>query len=104
MEELGDWQRTHYSSERKPEQDSDTVIVMGWVRAIRLVGKLIFFQLADRDGFVQVTIRPKDVPENLIKKLENISRETVLAVKGTVKANKEAPHGFEIIPREARIL
>lgn len=104
MEELGDWQRTHYSSEIKPEQDSDTVIVMGWVRAIRLVGKLIFFQLADRDGFVQVTIRPKDVPENLIKKLENISRETVLAVKGTVKANKEAPHGFEIIPREARIL
>ncbi|MEM5804264.1 MAG: aspartate--tRNA(Asn) ligase [Candidatus Aenigmatarchaeota archaeon] len=104
MEELGDWKRTHYSADIRPEMDGSTVIVMGWVRAVRLVGKLTFIQLADRDGFVQLIIKPKDAPEELAKKLSAVSRETVLAVKGTVKASKEAPGGFEILPREAKIL
>ena len=104
MEDLGEWQRTHYSSEIGKEMDRDQVIVMGWVRAIRLVGKLIFLQLADRDGFVQVTVKPKDVSKELVKKIESISRETVLAVKGTVHANKQAPNGFEVVPIEAKVL
>jgi len=84
--------------------DGETVVVMGWARAVRAVGKLTFIQLADRDGFAQLIIKPKEVPEALAKELSAISRETVIAVKGAVKANKEAPGGFEILPKEAKIL
>ncbi len=102
MEELGDWQRTHYSKQISPELDGREVILMGWVRAIRTQGKITFIKLADREGFSQVIL--KNVSSNLLNKFEKISRESVIAVKGTVKANKEAPNKWEIIPIDLKIL
>ena len=54
METLGDWQRTHYSKEIKPEMDNQEVILMGFVRELRDIGKLKFIKLADREGFIQI--------------------------------------------------
>ncbi|MCD6476802.1 MAG: aspartate--tRNA(Asn) ligase [Candidatus Aenigmarchaeota archaeon] len=99
-----DWERTHYSNEITPELDNKEVIIMGWVRAIRDLKKIIFIKLADREGFVQITIKPEQVNENLLNKIKSLKREYVIAIKGVVKKNKEAPNGFEIYPNDIRIL
>jgi len=100
-EELGNWTRSHFSAEI-PKKDGSSVTLMGWIRAIRKVGKLTFLQLADREGFVQVIF--KGVSPQIQKKLDILQRESVIAVKGKVKINKTAPNGVEIIPSELKIL
>jgi aspartyl-tRNA synthetase len=104
IENLGDWQRTHYSKEITPEMDNQEVIVMGWCRELRDIGKLKFIKLADREGFIQIKAKEGEVKPNLMKKIETLGREYVIAVKGIVKANKEAPGGMEIIPIEIKII
>ena len=97
IEKLGEWQRTHYSRDVNPELDGKEIIVMGWVRELRDIGKLKFIKLADREGFVQIIAKEGLVKPNTIEKIETLGREYVVAIKGTVKANKEAPNGVEII-------
>ncbi len=104
IEGISDWQRTHYSAEISPEQDGKQVVVMGWVRELRDMGKLKFIQLADRDGKAQIIFKQGETKEELIKKIEKVGREWIIAVRGTVKANKAAPNGFEILPMEIRII
>jgi len=104
MDSLGEWQRTHYSKEINPEMDSQEIIVMGWVRELRDIGKLKFIKLADREGFIQIISKEGNVKPKVIEKIEKLGREDVIAVKGTVKANKTAPRGLEIIPIEIKIL
>jgi len=103
-EGLGGWERSHYSSQVTSEMNGKSVMVMGWARAIRGGEKIAFIQLADREGSVQITAKPDTVAPEVMQKLLTLNREDVLAVSGTVKAAKEAPGGFEIIPREIRIL
>ncbi|MFH1474153.1 MAG: aspartate--tRNA(Asn) ligase [Candidatus Aenigmatarchaeota archaeon] len=104
IENIGDWQRTHYSKQVKPEMGNEEVIVMGWVRELRDLGKLKFIKLADREGFIQVTAKEGDVKPDIINKIEGLGREDVIAVKGIVKASKQAPNGIEIMPVDVRIL
>lgn len=104
VEDLGDWQRTHYSKQIKPEMDNQTVIVMGWVRELRDIKNIKFIKLADKEGFIQITAKKEEVKSPVLKKIEDIGREYVIAVKGTVRKNKEAPNDVEIIPQEIRIL
>jgi aspartyl-tRNA synthetase len=104
MEDLGEWQRTHYSKEVIPEMDNQEVIVMGFVRELRDIGKLKFIKLADREGFIQITAKEGETISDVIGKIETLGREDVVAVKGTVKKNKEAPGEREIIPIDIRIL
>lgn len=103
MIELLDWKRTHYSNEITAKLDGKEVIVMGWVRAIRDLKKLIFIKLADREGSVQI-IATEKTDKKLLEKVRSLGREYVIAVKGKVKENKQAPNGFEIHPSEIKIL
>jgi nondiscriminating aspartyl-tRNA synthetase len=104
IDNIGDWKRTHYSKEVSPDMDNKEVIVMGWVRELRDIGKLKFVKLADREGFIQIIAKEGDAKADLINKIEGIGREDVIAVKGVVKANKEAPNGVEIIPVDVKLL
>jgi len=104
IEGLGEWQRTHYSNEITPEMDNQEVIVMGWVRELRDIGKLKFIKLADREGFIQITAKKEEVKPKVIEKIEMLGREYVIAVKGIVKANKEAPGRTEVIPIDIKII
>jgi nondiscriminating aspartyl-tRNA synthetase len=51
IENLGDWQRTHYSNEINPELDGKEVIVMGWVRELRDLGKIKFVKLTRKASY-----------------------------------------------------
>jgi len=104
IESLEEWQKTHYSRDVSPDLDGKEVIVMGWIRELRDMGKLKFIKLADREGFVQITSKDGLVKPKIIEKIEKLGREDVVAIKGTVKSNKEAPNGVEIIPIELKII
>lgn len=103
QDSIGDWKRSHYTAE-VPAKGGEEVVVMGWVREVRDIGKLKFIVLADREGTVQVTAKKGETAEAAMKKIDTLTRESVVAIRGRVKANKQAPGGREIAPEEIKIL
>jgi len=103
-DQLGNWRRTHFSDNIKPELEGREVIVLGWVRDIRDLGGIRFVVLQDKEGIVQVTIPRDEVGEVVLKKADSLQRQYSIGVKGTVKKMIKAPGGAEIIPSEIRIL
>ena len=65
------------------------VLLRGWVKTRRNHGKLIFIDLRDRSGIVQLVINPK-VSEDVYKKALEIRPETVIEIEGIVKERPEA--------------
>jgi len=69
IDQLGDWRRTHYSIDVKPELDGKEVVVLGWVRDIRDLGGIRFVILQDREGTVQITVLRGKTNKEVIEKL-----------------------------------
>ncbi|HVP41296.1 MAG TPA: aspartate--tRNA(Asn) ligase [Candidatus Krumholzibacteriaceae bacterium] len=104
IDPLGEWRRTHYSSQIKPEFDGKEVIVFGWVKEIRDLGGIRFLILRDREGSVQVTIPRKKVSKELLEKSDALQTQYSVGVKGIVKKTTMTPRGVEIIPSEIRVI
>lgn len=104
IDRLGDWRRTHYSREIKPEMNGEKVTVFGWVRDIRDLGGLRFVILQDREGTVQFTIHRDKAKKELIDKADSLQRQYSIGVRGVVKKTEMTPRGTEVIPEEIKIL
>ena len=52
-DELGDWRRTHYSSQVTPDLDGKEVTVFGWVSSVRTQGGITFLIVNDKEGIFQ---------------------------------------------------
>ncbi|MEM4245985.1 MAG: aspartate--tRNA(Asn) ligase [Candidatus Bathyarchaeia archaeon] len=104
LDPLGDWRRTHYSTQILPGLDGIEVTVFGWVEEKRDLGNLSFFILRDREGSVQVTVSRGRAPPPLWKKAQEVGLQFTVGVRGVVKAMKEAPRGVEIVPTGLKIL
>jgi aspartyl-tRNA synthetase len=85
-----------------PESSSASAI--GWAHEIRDLGGLAFILLRDRTGIVQITIPKKKVSEEILATFKDISRESVIQVKGQVKSVDKAPGGREIIPETLTLI
>lgn len=101
--------RTHRCAELTTKDINETVTVMGWVSKYRNKGGLVFIDLRDRSGILQLTFEEKDCGEEVFKKATRLRNEYVIAATGTVKKrsaiNENIPTGhIEIIVRELRIL
>ncbi len=103
-EKLGDWRRTHSASEVKPDLDGEEAILMGWVEEIRDLGGIKFFNLQDTSGKVQITAPEGKVEDETFDKIDSISKESSIAVKGEITESDQAPGGAEVIPEEIRVL
>src|SRR3989344_3674817 len=68
----------------------ETVILMGWVGGRRDHGKLIFIDLRDRWGMVQIVLSPKN--QELLKLADKLRSEWVVKIEGVVK---ERPEGMK---------
>jgi nondiscriminating aspartyl-tRNA synthetase len=79
--------------------DGQDVILAGWVHELRETSKITFLVLRDSTGLVQVTAKKGEIDDKLLKEL-SLPKESVIEVKGTLKRNKEAKKGFEIVPKE----
>ena len=103
-EPLGDWRRTHYSTDILPILDGREVTVFGWVEDIRDLGGLKFLILRDKEGLVQITAHSEAVSPKIIQKMGELRKQAVVGVRGIVKKIEKAPRGAEIAPKEIRLL
>lgn len=85
---LGDWKRSHYCGRVSATEIGQDVCLMGWVQRRRDHGGLIFIDLRDREGIVQLALDPDRDPE-AHSKAESVRGEYVVAIKGTVSARPQ---------------
>jgi aspartyl-tRNA synthetase len=93
---LGDLKRTHYCGALRAPDAGKPAIVLGWVARRRDLGNLLFLDVRDRTGIVQVVFNKETQPEAHAK-AEHARSEFVVAVEGDVvkrqKANPELATG-----------
>ncbi len=96
--------RTHYSGDINAQLDGEEVILTGFAHEMRDLGGIAFLVLRDRKGLAQVTLVKKLLGKEAFKSARSISRESVVMVRGNVKAEPKAPRGYEILPTEIQVL
>jgi aspartyl-tRNA synthetase len=93
---LGNLTRTHYCGALRASDAGKPAVVLGWVARRRDLGNLLFLDVRDRTGIVQVVFNKETQPEAHAK-AEQARSEFVVAVEGTVvqrqKANPELATG-----------
>ncbi len=77
--------RTHRCTEVSAANIGETVTVMGWVQKSRNKGGIIFTDLRDRSGLLQIIFEGSDIGEDGFAKAEKIRSEFVIAVVGKVE-------------------
>ena len=105
---LGNLKRTHYCGALRATDADCDAIVMGWVHRRRDLGNLLFLDVRDRTGIVQVVFNKETQPEAHAK-AEHLRSEFVVAIEGKVvkrgKANPEIATGeVEVIAGKLHIL
>ncbi|WP_461818538.1 aspartate--tRNA ligase [Faecalimonas sp.] len=102
--------RSHRCAELNSSHIGETVTVMGWVQKNRNKGGLVFVDVRDRSGIVQVVFEEGSVSSELIEKAGSLRAEYVVAVVGKVAKRSGAVNeniatgDIEILPTELRIL
>ncbi len=102
--------RTHRCTEVTKANIGETVTVMGWVQKSRNKGGIIFVDLRDRSGILQLIFEEADCGAENFAKGEKLRSEFVIAAVGTVEARAGAVNEnlvtgeIEIRVKEARIL
>ena len=101
--------RSHHCGAIRPSDVGERVTVMGWVDRTRDLGNLIFIDLRDREGTVQVVASAED--QSVLEKTKELRSEDVVAVVGTVierdeeTVNVQIPTGtVEVRAEEIRLL
>jgi len=107
---LGDWKRSCYCGEPRADGVGREMTLLGWVQSRRDHGGLIFVDLRDRTGIVQIVFNP-EVNAPAHEKARQIRSEDVLAVRGLLThrppetVNASIPTGaVELVVREVRLL
>ena len=107
LDPLGDFQRTHRNGQLGLEQTGQTVRLLGWCKRIRNLGSLVFLDLRDRWGLVQLVANETEVAPELLARLKAVRGEFVLGAEGVVaereQKNPNMPTG-DIEVRLTRLL
>src|SRR5215831_15496916 len=110
VEAMGDWKRSHSCGALRASDAGRPVVLMGWVHRRRDHGGLIFIDLRDREGIVQVVFNPQ-LAAATHAQASRLRSEYVIAVTGTVverpagMANPNLPTGeVEVVAAELTIL
>ncbi|MEJ8784986.1 aspartate--tRNA ligase [Peptoniphilus sp. HCN-40583] len=107
-EALGALKRSHFCGTLREEQIGESVTVMGWVQKSRNLGAIVFADLRDYTGIVQVVF-DGDTDEAIFEKATRLRSEFCVAVVGTVRmrsaVNENIPTGkIEVLATELKIL
>ena len=88
LDELGDLRRTHLSTQITPKLSGKEVVVIGRVGDVRDLGGIKFFILSDVEGTIQVTAPKAKTDKKLLAKIDELTKESSVAVKGKVVAEE----------------
>lgn len=105
---LGNMKRTNYCGELRLPDAGKEVVVMGWVQRQRDLGSLIFIDLRDRSGILQLVF-DGETDRALFDRAFSIRAEFVLGVRGKVRErsskNPHIPTGeIEVVAEDLKIL
>ena len=102
--------RTHRCGELSVSNIGETVTLMGWVQKSRNKGGVVFVDVRDRSGVIQIVFEEGRTDKALLEKAASLKSEYVIAAVGKVERRSGAVNlnlatgEIEIIPRELRIL
>ncbi len=102
--------RTHRCTELSTADIGQTATVMGWVQKSRNKGGIIFVDLRDRSGILQIIFEQEDIGQEGFEKAYKLRSEFVIAVTGRVEARSGAVNEnlltgeIELRAKELRIL
>ena len=109
-ESMNGLHRSHRCTEVSSANIGETVTVMGWVQKRRNLGSLIFADLRDRSGLLQIIFDSNDIGEDGFERAGSLRSEYVIAVVGTVEKRSGAVNenlktgDIEIRAKQLRIL
>ena len=108
METMGTMRRTHYSVEVTPELIGQEVIVAGHIAKNRDLGAVVFCDVRDTQGIIQINFND-ECPRDVFEKAKSLRSEYVVMAKGVVarreSVNKDIPTGeIEILVKELKVL
>ncbi|AGC67679.1 aspartate--tRNA ligase AspS [Thermoclostridium stercorarium subsp. stercorarium DSM 8532] len=107
-EKLTGLKRTHMCGEVSDLDVGHEIVVMGWVQRRRELGKLIFVDLRDRTGILQIVFK-SELDSELHSKALQLRNEYVIAVRGVLQIREDINPNlktgkWEVVAKELRIL
>lgn len=100
---LHDLKRSHYCGSLRSEHAGQKVVLTGWVQRRRDHGGLLFIDLRDRTGLVQIVFSP-DLFREAFEKAETVRNEYVLALEGSVRLRPEGTANPNLATGEIEVL
>ena len=91
--------RTHNIDEIKLDMIGQKVILGGWVEDLRKLGKMTFLTIRDVTGIAQVIVKGE-----LNAKIENLNRQSVLRISGTIQETKATDFDYEVNAEKIEVL
>ena len=82
--------RSMYAGRVRSEHVGQEITLKGWVSRRRDLGGLIFIDLRDREGIMQLVINPENVDKEVMEIAESLRSEYVIEVTGKVEARTQA--------------
>ncbi len=92
------------NKEDKENTENKEILIVGWVQETRDFGNLKFIVLRDREGTVQICMKKKKTPDEILDKVKDLTKESVVYIRGNLSINAKAPNGYEIFPAEMNII
>jgi len=83
-------ERSMYAGRVRSEHIGTTITLKGWVSRRRNLGGLIFIDLRDREGLMQLVVNPENADATVVETAESLRSEFVIEVTGTVEAREQA--------------
>ena len=99
---MSSWIRTEYCGELRSADLGKKVCLNGWVHRQRNLGGVIFLDLRDRSGLVQVVVNPEQ--KEIYAIAETLRSEFVIMVKGVVSRRPEGSLNKDLLTGEVEVL
>lgn len=93
--------RTHYAGDLRTDLNGEVVLLQGWVNRRRDLGGLVFIDLRDRSGLVQVVVEPGS---SAFQTAEKVRGEYVLELSGTVRLRPESQRSDKLATGDVEVL
>jgi aspartyl-tRNA synthetase len=95
------WRRTVYCGELRPEHEGKEVTLLGWAHRVRNIGNLVFIDLRDREGVVQVVVPSSEA--ELLAEAKKVKMENVVGLRGVVKKRAERSRNPQLPTGEVEV-
>ncbi|MDE3126884.1 MAG: aspartate--tRNA ligase, partial [Gemmatimonadota bacterium] len=95
--------RTHRCGSLRASHAGQRVRLGGWVHRARNLGGLVFVDLRDLDGLVQISFDPQRTPKELCDRAAALGNETVVLVEGEVVARPEAMRNADLATGDVEV-